>query len=256
MSYYNYSSDQPRGFMAETPVTRNLLIVNIILFIAASVSPAAFDSFALYYPASEYFRPWQFVTYMFMHGGFAHLFFNMYSLWLFGAVVERILGTKRYLILYFAAGIGAALIHLGVEYLQYMSAYHEYVDKLTAYFALVSPDTDAAAIEAYAREHFVPEYLAVVGIEGICPPTVGASGAIYGLMMAFAMLNPKAEMMLIFPPVRLTARWMVIIFGGLELLTGIFYTSDGVAHFAHLGGMIFAFFLVLYWKQKLYRSNW
>lgn len=252
MSYYEYSN-QPRGFMANAPVTRNLLIINIILYIAVAISPTALDSFCLYYPASEHFRLWQLVTYMFIHGGFAHIFFNMYALWLFGSVVEQALGTKRYLILYFVTGIGAALLHLGVEYFQYTAEFNNYVTQLTR----INPGFAPEDIKAFAEDHFVTDYLAIAGgVEAICPPTVGASGAIYGLMMAFAMLNPKAEMMLIFPPVRLTAKWMVVVFGGIEILTGIFATSDGVAHFAHLGGMLFAFLLVLYWKKRMYRSNW
>ena len=251
MSYYDYSN-QPRGFMAGTPAVRNLLIINIILSAALAFGGSALDSFMLYYPASEHFRFWQPVTYMFLHGGFAHLFFNMYSLWLFGAVVEQILGTRRFLVLYFVAGIGAALIHTGVGLLQYTAEFNTYVEKLAA----INPAVGVEEIRAFAHETFVDSYLAPWGVEAICPPTVGASGAIYGLMMAFAMLNPRAEMMLIFPPVRLTAKWMVIIFGGIELLTGVLGTTDGIAHFAHLGGMLFAFFLVKYWQHNLYRSNW
>ena len=238
------------------PATRNLLIINCIVYFAVMLTAGrgqgAFDMLMLYYPTSDYFHWWQYVTYMFMHGGFAHLFFNMYALWLFGTMVEQTLGTKRFLILYFVTGIGAALLHTGVEYYQYMKEFNIYVDKLS----FVMPGLDPEAVTAYAREHFVSDYLRPWGVEAICPPTVGASGAIYGVMMAFAMLHPRAEMQLIFPPVRLTAMWMVIVFGGIELLTGIFATSDGVAHFAHLGGMLFAFFLVLYWKKHMYDHYW
>ena len=238
------------------PATRNLLIINCIVYFAVMLTAGReqgpFDMFMLYYPTSEYFHWWQYVTYMFMHGGFAHLFFNMYALWLFGSMVEQTLGTKRFLILYFVTGIGAALLHTGVEYYQYMKEFNLYVDRLSA----VMPGLDTEAVTAFAREHFVSDYLRPWGVEAICPPTVGASGAIYGVMMAFAMLHPRAEMQLIIPPVRLTAKWMVIVFGGIELLTGIFATADGVAHFAHLGGMLFAFFLVLYWKKHLYDNYW
>ena len=238
------------------PATRNLLIINCIVYFAVMLTAGReqgpFDMFMLYYPTSEYFHWWQYVTYMFMHGGFAHLFFNMYALWLFGSMVEQTLGTKRFLILYFVTGIGAALLHTGVEYYQYMKEFNLYVDRLSA----VMPGLDTEAVTAFARAHFVSDYLQPWGVEAICPPTVGASGAIYGVMMAFAMLHPRAEMQLIIPPVRLTAKWMVIVFGGIELLTGIFATADGVAHFAHLGGMLFAFFLVLYWKKHLYDNYW
>ncbi len=245
------------------PATRNLLIINCIVYFAVMLTAGReqgpFDIFMLYYPTSEYFHWWQYVTYMFMHGGFAHLFFNMYALWLFGSMVEQTLGTKRFLILYFVTGIGAALLHTGVEYFTYAREFNIYVEKLAAnkeVLALHLPDFDPGDVQAYAKAHFVSDYLRPWGVEGIIPPTVGASGAIYGVMMAFAMLHPRAEMQLIFPPMRLTAKWMVIVFGGIELLTGIFATSDGVAHFAHLGGMLFAFFLVLYWKKHLYDNYW
>lgn len=239
------------------PATKHLLIINCILYFAVALTTGRggehpLDVLMLYYPASEHFGVWQFVTYMFMHGGFAHLFFNMYSLWLFGAVVEQQLGTKRFLILYFVAGIGAALLHTGVQYLQYMQEFNVYLGRLTD----ALPMLDSEQIRLYAQEHFVDEYLQPWGVEAICPPTLGASGAIYGVMMAFAVLNPRAELQLIFPPVRLTAGWMVVIFGAIEILTGVFATADGVAHFAHLGGMLFAFFLVLYWKKHLYDNYW
>ena len=235
------------------PATRNLLIINCIIYFAVMLTAGReqgpFDMFMLYYPTSENFHWWQYVTYMFMHGGFAHLFFNMYALWLFGTMVEQTLGTKRFLILYFVTGIGAALLHTGVEYYQYISKMKE--------IALAEMDINPFLDYEQALLMVKNDIAANAWvIDRICPPTVGASGAIYGVMMAFAMLHPRAEMQLIFPPVRLTAKWMVIVFGGIELLTGIFATSDGVAHFAHLGGMLFAFFLVLYWKKHLYDNYW
>lgn len=239
------------------PATKHLLIINCLLYLAVLLTGnqaqgGPLDMLMLYYPTSEHFHFWQFFTYMFMHGGFAHLFFNMYSLWLFGTMVEQTLGTKRFLILYFVAGLGAALIHTGVQYFQYMHEFNAYVDMICQDLPGANPDT----VRELDHTYFEGTYLQPWGVEAICPPMLGASGAIYGIMMAFAMLHPRAEMQLIFPPVRLTAKWMVIIFGAIEILTGIFYTADGVAHFAHLGGMLFAFFLVLYWKKHLYDSYW
>ena len=239
------------------PATRNLLIINCLLYLAVVLTGnqaqgGPFDMLMLYYPTSEHFHFWQFFTYMFMHGGFMHLFFNMYSLWLFGTVVEQTLGTKRFVILYLVAGVGAALIHTGVQYFQYMHEFNAYVDMICTQLPGANPDT----VRELAHTYFEGTYLQPWGVEAICPPMLGASGAVYGIMMAFAMLHPRAEMQLIFPPVRLTAKWMVVIFGGIEILTGIFYTADGIAHFAHLGGMLFAFFLVLYWKKHLYDNYW
>lgn len=229
------------------PATKHLLIINCLLYLAVVLTGnqgqgGPLDVLMLYYPTSEHFHFWQYFTYMFMHGGFMHLFFNMYSLWLFGTMVEQTLGTKRFVILYVVAGVGAALVHTGVEYLRSPGEYEEYLE----WFIASNPQFGVETLKEVAPHCFVEQL----------PPTVGASGAIYGVMMAFAMLHPRAEMQLLFPPVRLTAKWMVIIFGGLEILTGIFYTADGVAHFAHLGGMLFAFFLVLYWKKHLYDNYW
>ena len=172
-------------------------------------------------------------------------------------VVERILGTKRYLILYFVAGLGAAATHLGIGYLSYSACVTDYVHQLSQLF----PDTDPTVLQQMVRDNFfgvMSQFESEQSIQSLVfmHPTVGASGAVYGLMMAFAMLNPRAEMMLIFPPVRLSAKWMVIIFGAIELLTGIFFTSDNIAHFAHLGGMLFAFFFILSWRRRRYHSNW
>jgi membrane associated rhomboid family serine protease len=148
---------------------------------------------------------------MFMHGGLGHLFFNMYTLFIFGSVLENVWGTKKFLTFYFVTGIGAALVNIGVQY-------------LTGSFAL----------------------------------TVGASGAIYGILMGYAMLYPDSRLTLLFPPVSMKAKWFVLIFAGIELLLGISNNpADNVAHFAHLGGLIFAFLLIMFWKKKhrLYGRN-
>ena len=201
------------------PVTRNLLIVNVILYIATVVNENfMIGTFAMFYPASPLFRWWQPLTHMFMHGGFFHILFNMYTLVMFGMVVERALGTKRFLILYFVAGFGAVALHTGVQWLEVRH--------------LLASGNAADVIDIYRT------------------PIVGASGAIYGVLVAFAMIYPQARMTLIFPPVTLDAKWMVIIFIGIELFTGITGTQMGIAHFAHLGGALFGFLLVLYWRKS------
>lgn len=208
------------------PVTRNLLYVNVIMFVATLINPVFMKgTFAMAFPLATDFRWWQPVTHMFMHDGFFHIFFNMYTLVMFGMVVERVLGTKRFLILYAITGFGAVALHTGVEFLQVQQLLKEY------------PGTN-------------PLY-----IYNSIPHVLGASGAVYGVLVAFAMLYPQARMTLIFPPVTLDAKWMVIIFIGIELLTGITGTQMGVAHFAHLGGALFGWLAILYWKKrgKLYR---
>ena len=194
------------------PAIKNLLIINIIVFLGTElIGERMYALFALFPLGSSYFRWWQFVTHMFMHGNFAHIFFNMWSLIVFGPVLERMWGSKKFLLYYFVCGLGAAACHELVLSLQPLSNI----------------------------------------------PTVGASGAIYGLLLGFGMLYPNYVLTLVFPPVSLKAKWFVVIFAAIELVTGILGTSDGVAHFAHLGGMLFGLILLLFWKKKgqLY-SEW
>ncbi len=228
------------GFLDNLPkVTRSILIVCVIVFLGQAVGEligkgdVITEYFALFYPASGYFRFWQPLTYMFVHGGFMHLFFNMWAFIVFGAVLEKALGEKRYLTLFLVCGLGAAAVHLGVEYFQYRHYF--------AGFVALNPGHSMEELTTYFNAYQV---------DMACPPTVGASGAIYGIMLAFSMMWPNARLTLLFPPVSLKAKWLAIIFIGIELLTGIFLTSDGVAHFAHLGGMLFAFILMIWWKRR------
>ena len=227
--YYYYDqngSSSGGGFLSSLPtVTKNLIIINVLVFVMTIIRKQfMFENFALFYPTSAYFHWWQYITHMFMHGGFWHIFFNMYTLLIFGCVVERIIGSKKFLIFYFVCGLGAAALHTGVEYLQATS----YMNALA--------DGSLQAAESYARLKLTP--------------TVGASGAIYGIILAYAMLFPQSRLTLLFPPVSLSAKWMVIIFAGIELITGVTGTADGVAHFAHLGGMLFGWLLIKYWRNK------
>ena len=186
---------------------KNLLIINIIVFLGTElIGNRMYELFALFPIGSPFFRWWQPVTHMFMHGGFGHIFFNMWSLIVFGPTLERMWGAKKFLIYYFVCGLGAAACHEAVLYF------------------------------------FVPGMLNV--------PTVGASGAIYGLLLGFGMLYPNITLTLVFPPISLKAKWFVVIFAVIELVMGVLGTHDGVAHFAHLGGMLFGLILILIWKKK------
>lgn len=225
MSYYYNDGQQPGigGFLNRfPPVTRNILLINIVMFIATMINQNFMVStFAMFYPESPFFRIWQPVTYMFMHGGFWHLFFNMFCLLMFGAALERTIGSRKYLIFYFVAGLGAALTNAAVGYFQME--------------ALASAD---------------PGILTTGQINLLRTPTLGASGAIYGIQIGYAMLYPNDVWTLLFPPISLKAKWFVLIFFVIELFTGVTGTMDGVAHFAHLGGMVFGFLLLLYWKKS------
>lgn len=207
-------------------VTRNLLYVNILMFVATLINPSFMkDTFAMAFPLSTDFRWWQPITHMFMHDGFWHILFNMYSLVMFGMVVERALGTQRFIWFYLITGLGAVALHTGVEFIQVQQLIKEY------------PGVPAQTI-----------YNSI-------PHVLGASGAVYGVLVAFAMLYPEAKLTLIFPPITLDAKWWVIIFIGIELLTGITGTQMGVAHFAHLGGALFGWLLIRFWRKNgmLYR---
>ena len=215
-------------------MTKNLIIINVIVFLATLVNEDfMIGTFALFYPTSQFFHWWQVVTHMFMHGGFWHIFFNMYTLLIFGSVVERYIGPKKFLLFYFVCGLGAVALHFGVEYWQ-MQSYME----------------GAALGNATALQR----------IEAIkFTPTVGASGAIYGVLMGYAMIFPESKMTLLFPPVTLSAKWMVVVFAVIELFTGVTGLSAGIAHFAHLGGMLVGFLLMFWWRRsrRLYdRDLW
>lgn len=206
-------------FYSIPPVTRNLIVINtIVLIFTAITGDKMYELFSLFAFSSPMYKPYQLVTHMFMHGGFWHLFFNMYTLMIFGTPLERTWGSKKFLLFYFVTGIGAALCHNLVVQWQIKS--------------LMAASKTAAAQTA------------------MMTPTVGASGAIYGVLLGFGMLWPNTELQLIFPPVRLTAKWFVIIFGIIELFTGLTGMGGNIAHFAHLGGMLFALALILYWKKR------
>lgn len=225
MAFY-YGNSNGGGFMSNVPtVTKNLILINVIVFIATLVNEnLMMGAFALYYPTSPNFHWWQVITHMFMHGGFWHIFFNMYTLFIFGCVVERIIGTKKFLLFYFVCGLGAVGLHFLVQYFQMQS----FMDSAAA--------GSAAAYQSIAMIKSVP--------------TVGASGAIYGVLIGYAMLFPESMMTLIFPPVTLSAKWMVVAFAAIELLTGVTGWASGVAHFAHLGGMLIGWLLILFWRRR------
>ena len=225
MSYYSYNN-RGGGFLSSIPTaTKNIIIINVLVMIMTSLNGnMMYEKFALFYPTSPFFRWWQPVTHMFMHGGFWHLFFNMYTLYFFGRVLEERWGAKKFLIFYFVTGLGAALVHTGVEWIQM----HHWMGQVAE-----------GSMAAQAKIHALK-----------MTPTVGASGAIYGVLMGFAMLYPDAILSLIFPPISMKAKWFVLIFGGIELITGITGVGGGIAHFAHLGGLIFGYFLIMYWKKK------
>lgn len=205
------------------PVVKNLIIANCMMLLAVSVLPFGDDIIrylALFNAESPFFHSFQVVSYMFLHGGLEHLFFNMFALWMFGRTLEYELGSQRFMTYYLVCGIGAALLQLGVGWIEYHHA--------AALYGEMSP-TARMLLQV---------------------PTVGASGAVFGLLLAYGVLHPNAIIMLLFPPIPIKAKWFVLIYGLLELFFGMSGRQPGVAHFAHLGGMLWGFLLLWYWKKK------
>ena len=204
-----------------TPVVKNLVVINAIIWAGTALlrlQEPVYTYLALFPMESPLFRPIQLVTHLFLHGNFAHLFFNMYALILFGVPLERMWGSKKFLLFYFVTGIGAGLCHCLVMHLQISG--------------LIS-GTPAMQL--------------------IATPTIGASGAVYGVLLGYAMLYPNTILQLLIPPVTMKVKYLVIIYAVIEMGLGLL-GRDGIAHFAHLGGMIFGLGLILLWKKqrKLY----
>lgn len=239
----------PTGFKLLPTVVKNLLIINALFFLA-TLSLARFqvngqsidltNYLGLHFFLSKNFMPYQLVTYMFMHANFEHLFFNMFALWMFGNTLENIWGAKRFLLFYMVCGIGAGLCQELVQYIQ-LRSYH--VDDET--MAVVINNGADLIKSGLNWEGTLGKVNAIVNF-----PTVGASGAIYGLLLAFGMIFPNA-MIYIYFLIPLKAKWFVIIYAAIELFSGLATTGDNVAHFAHLGGMLFGLLLILHWKKKM-----
>ncbi len=244
----NMQSFRPRGFNILPPIVKNLLIINGLFFLAMLAFQSAFQIdlskyLGLHYIASENFSPFQFVTYMFMHGGMGHIFFNMFALWMFGKTLEEVWGPKRFLTYYLVTGIGAAVIQTIITFVRIQSI----EASLTADLIDVVYREGGSVLEQGMNY----QNLAMAKLNMLInTTTVGASGAVFGLLLAFGMLFPNAVIYLYFA-IPIKAKWFVMIYGAIELYSGIANNpSDNVAHFAHLGGMIFGFFLIKYWKRN------
>ena len=198
-----------------TPVVKNLIIINVIVFLGQGAFPQMEFYLMGHYPLSPEFMPWQMVTHMFMHGGFTHLLFNMFALFVFGSALEKVWGPKRFLIYYLLCGIGAFFFYeftLGIDIYQQIGSFN--------------PNRDLGWV-------------------------LGASGSVFGLLLGFGMLFPNTQLMLLFPPIPIKAKYFVIGYGAIELMMAFNNSpGDNVAHFAHLGGMIFGIILLKYWKKK------
>ncbi|MCL3779950.1 rhomboid family intramembrane serine protease [Prolixibacteraceae bacterium JC049] len=241
-----YTNRSP--FASIPPVVKNLILINVVMLAATftlrNVMGVDIGKYlALYLFNSENFKPFQLVTHMFMHGGLPHLFFNMFALFMFGRVLESVWGPRRFLVYYFATGLGAAALHMLVSYLHFKSAANG-----------MSPEAvDMVLSEGTAAwnqgKNFVDGSMAELNAI-LNTRTVGASGAVFGVLLAFGMLFPNTELMLLFLPVPIKAKYFVLGYGAIELYLGFAQPGSNVAHFAHLGGMIFGYFLIKYWNKN------
>ena len=277
------SQYRPTGFRMLPPVVKNLLIINTLFFLAMmSLEKTGIDLTAilgLHYPGATDFKVWQIISYMFMHGGFAHILFNMFALWMFGSVLENVWGPKKFLSFYMITGIGAGITYIiwihfvispqltlinnviagpTIDNLSALVSQHRFV--VSQYSGAIWSDfiqfkDSVNAFQLNQQNHlaaqkivtFLSEYRAYFLNQHV---VIGASGAIFGLLLAFGMMFPNSLIYVYFAiPVK--AKWFVLLYGAMELFSGVYNRpGDNVAHFAHLGGMLFGFLIIMYWKKK------
>ena len=244
--------------MQITPVVKQLLIINIIFFIGSQFVPIANDLFALYPLQNDQFQYWQLLTHMFMHGNIMHIAFNMFALYSFGSSLEHFWGPKKFIFFYISCGLGAALLHSGVNYYLFQSGLNELVEA-----GIKSSDVYSLLNSGRIDTRWT-EILGTNGLNSLAgsfvTPAVGASGAVYGLLVAFAFMFPNAELALMFIPVPIKAKYFVPGILLIDLFLGvkgnsIFGGSTGVAHFAHIGGALIGFIMMWYWKKNQFNDR-
>jgi membrane associated rhomboid family serine protease len=235
------------GFFNMPPVVKNIILINVLMLLVDFAAKSVFGVdltmiLGLYFPKSDQFMPLQIVTHMFMHGGFWHIFFNMYALYIFGQVLENVWGPKRFFIYYIICGLGAALTHETVIAFQYAHLAQS-----------LNPDSLQTVLNegtALFRERQLftdPDMQRLQLL--LNTPTVGASGAIFGVLLAFGVLFPNTQLMLLFPPIPIKAKYFVLAYGGIELYMAVTQPGSNIAHAAHLGGMLFGYLLLRYWRK-------
>lgn len=245
--------------MQITPTVKQLLIVNVLFFLGTLwLGDQAYAWLSLFYFENSSYHPWQFLTHMFMHGNLMHIFFNMFALYSFGSALEYFWGGRKFLFFYLSCGLGAALLHSGVNYL----LFHHGLNELT----LAGFKTEDI-ISLLNHQQMDTRWSEVLGSSGLqnflgafSSPAVGASGAIYGLLAAFAFMMPNAELALMFVPVPIKAKYFVPGLIVIDLVLGlygnsIFGGSSGIAHFAHVGGALVGFLMMWYWRGNQFNRN-
>lgn len=242
-------------FQNITPITRNIIIINVIVFVAFFLlnNNELYMQFAAFYPFSPFFRSWQIITHMFMHGSLMHILFNMFTLYSFGPILERTLGDKKYLILYFVSGLGAFfLFNLWnfIEVQQIQSNLESLGFNISGYLAGENVSLTGNAATISSQRELIENLKSIIYV-----PMVGASGAIFGVIAAFATLYPNAEIGIMFIPIPVKVKYVlpVIVIGSVIL--GVTGNVGGIAHLAHVGGALIGFGLAKYWQKNLYLIN-
>jgi membrane associated rhomboid family serine protease len=251
--------------MRISETVKHLIIINVLMFIGTLfISNGVFyDWFAMYFPANPAFKPWQIITHMFMHGGayldnlsIMHLLFNMFALWMFGTPVEQVLGSKRFLFIYISAGLGAVAMQVGFYYFQYLPNYNSLISSGLSTDQIIQMLSTNKVFDTVS-----PSQLAE--LQNIFPvfnaSMVGASGCIMGILAAFGMMNPNAELMLIFLPIPIKAKYFIPGIIILDLISGItgqsFFSPSNTAFMAHVGGALTGFLIMWYWKRNQFNNN-
>lgn len=237
------------------PITRNIIIINVIVFILTYVlqTDLMYRYLAAFYPFSPFFHSWQIITHMFMHGSFMHILFNLMTLYSFGPVLEQVLGDKKYVLLYFVSGLGAFfLFNLWnfVEVEQIKSSLQSLGFDLAGYMDGESVSFKGNSAAILEQQNLVNQLQSIISV-----PMVGASGAIFGVIAAFATLYPDAKIMLMFIPVPIKVKYLMPVVIAVSVYLGISGNVGGIAHLAHVGGALVGFLLAMYWKKHLYRFN-
>ncbi len=268
---------RPSSFDRFPMVVKNLLIINGLMYLATMVLQNTFsidlaNYLGLFFFTSEYFKPHQIISHMFMHGSLMHIFSNMFALWMFGSILENVWGPKRFLIFYLICGLGGAITHMAFTAYQI----HLVQGEINLFFESVTIDNFKMLLEGHRGLLYDSDYInqantllntwsqnpsdsamilqakilaqKLTSMEANIP-VVGASGAVFGVLLAFGMLFPNTYLYLMFPPIPIKAKYFVIFYGAFELYAGVSGTQEGVAHFAHLGGMLFGFIMIKYWNK-------
>lgn len=239
--------------MRITDTVKHLLIINVIMFVATLAvgndGAMLYDLFAMHFPENESFKPWQILTHMFMHGGVTHILFNMFALWMFGTAVEQSLGWQKFLFIYISAGLGAVALQTGYYYFKYLPMEAQALNLGATHEQIIEVFKDGKVFTAIGQEFNEIYYASMVG----------ASGCIMGILVAFGMMNPNAELMMIFLPIPIKAKYFIPGIILLDLISGItgqsFFSPSNTAYMAHVGGALTGFIIMWYWKKTQFNRN-